>query len=249
MISIPVKLYLTAAAETFAFNQITPQDHKVKQRLVDEVTLEEVDKDKLRKGYEYEKGQFAIFTDEELDNLLDADKKGTIELVEFVKDKHFNPISIEKSYYLQPDVGSEKSYRLLHAAMQKLDKMVVGKYYARGKDNLIVIRATEDHLSLFVMYYANEVRKFEYQFSDAHVPSKQELTLAAELIKKLSSDTFDPGNYSDEFATRARAAIEVKKAGGKVTLIGKKSNYIGPVDLVTLMEASIKAPKKALKAK
>lgn len=254
LISIPVKLFLTAGAETFAFNQITPKNHKVKQKLIDEETLEEVSRDELRKGHEYEKGKFAIFTDDELDNLLDASKKNTIELTEFIKDKHFEPVNVEKSYYLHPDVGSEKSYRLLHTAMRKLDKMVIGKYYVRGKDNLIAIRATGDHLSLFVMFYANEVRKFEYQFSDIHAPSKQELALATELIKKLSSDTFELGDYEDEFASRVRAAIEVKKTGGKVAVIGAKSNYIGPLDLVSLMENSLKQKtekpvKKLAKAK
>ena len=244
LISIPVKLYLSAASDTFAFNQITQKDHKVKQKLVDEITGEEVERDSLRRGYEYEKGQFAIFTDEEIEALLEEEKRNSIELIEFIKDDKFDVTSIEKIYHLHPDKGCEKSYRLLHAAMVKLDKMVVGKYYARGKDNLIVIRATGDHLSLFVMYYANEVRKFEYQFSDAHAPSKQELTLATELIKKLSSDSFELGDFTDEFATRVRSAIEVKKTGGKAMLIGKQSNYIGPMDLVTLMENSLKQPSK-----
>jgi DNA end-binding protein Ku len=244
LLTIPIKFYVAASSENFAFNMISPEGNRVKQKLVDEVTNVEVDRDATRRGFEYQKGQYVVFTDADIENLLEEDKRNTVELTEFVPDKAFDPISIEKTYFLAPDKGAERSYRLLHAAMVKLSKMVVGRWYARGKDNLVVIRPTGEYLSLFMMFYPNEVRQFEYQFSDKNIPSEKEVTLATKLIKQLSSDTFDIKDYTDEFAARVRSAIELKTSGKEIMAISPKSNYIGPMDLVTLMENSLKQPSK-----
>ena len=251
LLSIPVKFYLAAASDTFSFNQITTQNNKVKQKLVDEITGEEVERESLRKGYEYEKGTYAIFSDEEIEALLEEEKRNKIDLVEFVKDDYFDAKSVEKVYYLHPDKGAEKSYLLLSKTLSKLDKMAVGKYYGRGKDNLVVIRATGDRLTLFQMYYASEVRAFEYQFSAACEPSEQELSLATKLVKQLSSNKFDPKNYSDDFSARVRQAVEAKRASQNVVSINAKGNSI-PRDLVSLMKDSLaekKEEKKVAKAR
>ena len=248
MISIPVKFFLAAASETFAFNMISPEGNRIRQQLVDEVTNQPVDRDATRRGYEVQKGEYVIFTDEEIESLLEEDKKNTVELAEFVPYTDFDPMAVEKSYYLHPDKGAEKSYLLLLNAMQQLEKMVIGKYFGRGKDNLIIIAPTDNYLTLFQMYYKNEVRAFEYQFSDKNNPSEAEVALATKLIEAMSSDTLNMGEYTDEFSERVRLAIDQKKAGNFTKTIAPKSNYVA-MDLVALMEASLKAAKVEKPAK
>eukprot|EP00697_Spironema_sp_BW2_P014219 gnl/Spiro4/4614_TR2305_c1_g1_i2.p2 gnl/Spiro4/4614_TR2305_c1_g1~~gnl/Spiro4/4614_TR2305_c1_g1_i2.p2 ORF type:complete len:338 (+),score=36.67 gnl/Spiro4/4614_TR2305_c1_g1_i2:2784-3797(+) len=259
LLSIPTKLYLAAASESFSFNMITPlkEDaegnvsggNRVKQKLIDAVTGEEVQKGDCDRGYEYAKDQFVIFTDEELDSLA-GEKANSIELVEFASDTVFDPLHVEKAYYLAPDKGAEKAYRLLVRTLEKTGKVAVGKWYSRGKDHLVIlVPAGKDsaslHLTMFQMYYANEVRGFEYQFSDKSEPTEGEVEMAKMLISKLSTKNFDVKKYNDEFAERIRSAIDAKiadpeqevKAGGKSTA--------SVVDLLALLKASLEQTEPA----
>jgi len=239
LISLPTKAYVAASGDTCSFNQITPAGNRVKQKIVDVVTDKEVTRAECRKGYEYAKDQYVIFTEEEVDSLA-GEKSNSIELTEFVANTHFDPLQVEKCYYLAPEKGAEKTYRLLARAMEKMDKVAIGKWYARGKDHLIMIRPTGGRLTLFQMYYSNEVRDFEYEFSQASEPGERELELAKKLINQLTSKDkdFDATKYTDEFATRVRTAVDTKISGGTLKEIAAPAQT-KVMDLAALLEASL----------
>lgn len=240
LISIPVKTYLAASSESFSFRMITPTGNTVKQKLVDEITGKDVERGDCLKGYEYEKGKFITFSEQDIDDLA-GEKSGLIEIVEFVDSSYFDPITVEKSYYLAPDKGGDRSYQLLSSTLDDLGKMAVGKYYSRGKDHLVVLKPNGANraLTMFQMYYPNEVRNHPYNFSDSTRPSEQEVELAKELINKLSFKTFDSKKYNDEFAERLRVEIESRLTSGKKgKSVGKKSVPVN--DILTLLQASLK---------
>lgn len=240
LISVPTKAYLGASSESFSFKMITPEGNLVKQKIFDAVTDKEVPRGDCLKGYEYAKDQYLTFTEADIDALA-GDNQNSIELKEFVDDSAFNPIQVEKCYYLAPDKGAEKSYRLLTTTLENLGKVAVGKWYTRGKDHLVILKATGGHITLFQMYYANEVRAFEYQFSDKTAPTDQELALAKRLINQLSTKQFDVKKYSDEFAERIRAAIDAKINGGEETVAPATTAKPNIIDLMELLKASIEA--------
>lgn len=252
LITVPVKLYITASSESFSFNQITTDGNRVKQKLFDAVTDQEVqDRATLRKGYEYTKDQYVILNDEEL-KALEGEKSNTIDIVEFVEDNNFNPLAVEKCYYLAPDKGAERPYRLLSRTLAHMKKIAVGKYYTRGKDHLIALKPggapNGDQLTLFQMYYANEIRAFEYQFSDAYAPSDKEIDLAKMLIKKFATNKFDIGKYNDQYSERIRDLIERKRSGE--TFSAPKQMVSQPVmDLAKLLEASLAGLTEKAEAK
>lgn len=245
LLSIPTKAYLSAASESFSFNMITPNGNRVKQKIVDAVTEEEVQRGECLRGYEYAKDQFVTFSDEELDALA-GEKANSIELAEFASDSVFNPVQVEKAYYLAPDKGAEKAYRLLVRTLERTNKVAVGKWYTRGKDHLVILVPTNGHLTMFQMYYANEIRAFEYQFTDRSEPSDQEVDMAKQLINKLSTKSFDVKKYNDEFAERARAAIEAKIADpeNEVKVGSKSASTV--IDLLAQLKASLETTPKPI---
>jgi DNA end-binding protein Ku len=259
LVTIPTKLFVTASSESFGFNMINPETkRKVKQILVDSETplddkgnIKEVSRAGTLRGFQYEKDQYVIFNDEELD-ALDAKQANTIDIAEFTPATAFNPIAVEKSYYLSPAPGAEKPYRLLARALRDEGVVAIGKYYARGRDNLVLVapRGDSDYLTLYQMYYANEIRNHEYSFSAATEPEDKLLKMAKGMVKKLTTKTFDATQYVDEYAERLRAAIETKRNGGEIAVL-PQANAGQAMDLEALLEASMKddpAPTK-VKAK
>jgi DNA end-binding protein Ku len=217
LVAIPVKLFTATSSQQVHFNMLDPETKsRVQQQYITPGNGEVVSRSKLVKGYEYARGQFVVFTDEELKG-LEAERSNSIDIVEFVPLSTVDLLSVEKTYYLGPDKGGDKAYRLLTEAMQHTQKVAVGRWAARGKEQLVLLRPYKSGLLLHQMFYANEVRSFEevdtgatYQFKDV------ELNLAENLIAQLSQDTFDPSRYKDEYASRVLAAVEQKVAGEQI---------------------------------
>jgi DNA end-binding protein Ku len=217
LVAIPVKLYTATSSQQVSFNLLDPETKsRVQQQYINPGTGQIVSRSSMVKGYEYAKGQYVVFDEAEL-KALETEHSNSIDIVEFVPLSSVDLLSVEKSYYLGPDKGGDKAYRLLTEAMKHTQKVAVGRWAARGKEQLVVIRPYKDGIILHQMFYANEVRAFDevdtgatFQFKDA------ERNLAEKLIAELSSDTFQPEKYKDEYADRVHAAVEKKVAGEQI---------------------------------
>ncbi len=219
LVSIPVKLYTAASSEQVRFNMLHDKcGGRLKQRMYCPTDDEFVERGGTVKGYEYGKGRYVTFTEEELKK-LEAERSNSIDIVEFVPIDTVDFIHVEKSYYLGPDKGGDKAYRLLNQSMDRTRKVAVGRWAARGKEQLVLIRPYREGLLLHQLYYADEVRAFEdietgatFTFSDA------EESMADRLIEQLSVESFAADQYSDEYAQRVRAMVEQKAAGQEITV-------------------------------
>lgn len=217
LVSIPVKLYTATSPQQARFNMLHEgTKSRVKQQYVLPNSGEVVDRKSMVKGYEYTKGQFVVFTDEEL-KALETKRSSSLDIVEFVPLESVDLIQVEKTYYLGPDKGGDKAYRLLAESMQTTSKVAVGRWSAKGKEQLVIVRPYKDGLMLHQMFYANEVRAFDevetgatFEFSDV------ERELARKLIQELSVERFEPAKYKDAYAERVRAAVEQKVSGQEV---------------------------------
>ena len=141
-----------------------------------------------------------------------------MDIVEFVPLDAIDLVQIEKSYYLGPDKGGDKAYQLLRTAMTRKDVVAVGRWAAKGKEQLVLIRPYRGGLILHQLFYANEVRAYEdldlgHEMDFADV----ELDLADKLIEQLSTDEFDPEQYEDTFTARVKDLIDQKVAGEEIT--------------------------------
>jgi DNA end-binding protein Ku len=234
LVSIPVKLFTATASQQVHFNMLHGgTSGRVKQQYVLAGTGEVVNRKEMVKGYEYARGQFVVFTEQELKQ-LESPRSSSIDIVEFVPLTSVDLIQVEKTYYLGPDKGGDKAYKLLSEAMLNTGKVAVGRWAAKGKEQLVLLRPYKDGLMLHQMFYANEVRAFDevdtgatFKFSDL------ERDLANKLINELSVSQFDATKYHDEYVDRVRAAVENKVAGQQIQTVGE----VPKAQIIDLFEA------------
>jgi DNA end-binding protein Ku len=221
LVSIPVKFFTAASSEQVSFNMLHKKcGGRVKMQFVCPIDNNEVvERADTVKGYEYSKGQYVQFTEEEL-KALEAERGGSIEITEFVPVTSVDFVQVEKSYYLGPDKGGDKAYRLLGEAMTAKGRVAVGRWSARGKEQVVLVRPYgKDGLILHQLYYSNEVRAFsEIDTGATFTFSDKEHELAEKLIEELGTDSFDATKYTDSFSERVKAAVDQKVAGQEVTI-------------------------------
>ena len=137
LVAIPIKLYTAASSEQVRFNMLHSKcGGRVKQQYICPVDNEVVERDATVKGYEYTRGQFVRFTDEEI-KALEAERSNSVEITEFVPLASVDFVQVEKSYYLGPDKGGDKPYQLLGECMRKKGVVAVGRWASRGKEQLV----------------------------------------------------------------------------------------------------------------
>jgi DNA end-binding protein Ku len=248
MAQIAIKLYKAAGAESVSFNMISPKNRcRVGQRLFEKlpestdsnvVWGEEVQRSEILKGYEYAKDQYVIFTDEEVEN-MQAAKKDSLDIAEFVPSSEIDPLHIEQTYYTAPDKGMDKGYKFLYELLKAHGKAAVGTYVARGKEHLVAIRAYQHGLIMHQMFYDTEVRSFDNKCANVPI-SPVEMAMGKVLMDTLSKPTFDSSKYSDKFIEKLNAAVQVKLENPNAT-ITEVSTPVQNTGMADALRASLRA--------
>jgi DNA end-binding protein Ku len=241
LVSVPVKLFSTGeSSAAISFNWLHKKDgSRLKQQYVCSKDGQKVEKDEMVKGYEFSKGQYVIFSPEEL-KALEEKSTNAIEVAEFVPSKQVDRVFVEKSYFLGPDKGGERAYRLLAEALKQTGRVAVGQYAARGKQYVVSVRPEEGGLVMEQLRYANEVRRID----DVPIPKvdlkKPELTLAVQLVEQASSEAFRPENYEDNVRKRVLEQIQRKVEGKEITEEPAEAPKTQIIDLMEALKASLK---------
>src|SRR3989441_6032561 len=240
LVSIPVKLYTAASAGGAIVNSLQHMcANRLRQQMFCPVDNEVVDRSQIVKGYEFQKDQYVRFTDEEIKS-LEGEASKVIDITEFVPLPTVDPIYFEKTYYLGPDKGGEKAYRLLADAMAKTDRVALAKFVMRGKESLVLIRPVQGGLMLHTMYFADEVRDFgEIDKGQSAKIREGELELALQLIDGLSSDAFSPDKYRDEYREHVLELVNQKVEGKEVTAVGPEIKRAQVIDLMEALKQSL----------
>src|SRR5512132_1029130 len=240
LVSIPVKLYTAASAGGVSFNQLHAKcGNRLRQQMFCPVDNEVVDRSQIVKGYEFQKDQYVRFTDEELKS-LEGESSKVIDIAEFVPLSSVDPIYFEKTYYLGPDKGGEKPYRLLADAMAKSDKVALATFVMRGKESLVLVRPAQDGLMLHTMYFADEVRDFgEIEKGKSVKLREGELGLAERLIGELSHDEFKPEQYRDQYRERVLELASSKVEGKEITAVEPEAQRAQVIDLMDALKQSL----------
>jgi DNA end-binding protein Ku len=254
LVSIPVKLFSAAeSSERIAFNMLHKDcGSRIQQQLFCPTDERTIDRTETVKGYEFSKGQYVLFTDEEL-KAMEEKSTQQIDITEFVKSDLIDPIYFNKPYYLGPDKGGSRAYQLLARALKETGRWAVAKYAARGKGYLVVIRPLGKGLVMQQLYYPNELRSIDdLDLGDESI-KEQELKMAIQLAEMSASDEFQPENYRDEVQERIRGLIQRKVEGEEImgSLIEEpKAQVIDLMDALrrSLGSTSKSAAKPAVKA-
>ena len=224
LVSIPFKVYTAASSQNLSFNLLHKEcSGRMKQQYRCPVEDKIVERTDMVKGFEFAKDQYVTFTEEELKKLESA-KVDSLEIVEFVPESTIDAIHVEKNFYIGPDKGSEKAFHLLAQAMKRAgatssNKVAVGRYWTRGRQQVVLIRPHRNGLVMQYIYYANEVRNYdEVGVSTAPPVFKDiELDMADKLIAQLSTAEFKADKFRDEYQDRVRDAVDQKIAGRELT--------------------------------
>ncbi len=240
LVSLPVKLYSTGeSARRISFNMIHKEcGTRVRQQYICPTDDVVVPREDITKGYEFAKGQFVLFDDEEL-KVLESPKSDSIDIVSFVPAETVDRLYFNKAYYLGPDKGGARAYRLLSAALREAGRVAIAKHATRGKEYLVMVRPHEEGLLLEQLYYAEEIRSFEEVPIDEGEVAEAELKLAMQLIDQAASDEFDATQYRDEVYDRTLELIQQKVEGAEITAAPAEQSKTQIIDLMAALKASI----------
>jgi len=249
LVSIPVKLYsATESSKAISFNMLHKGcGSRLKQQYLCVKEEIPVAREDMVKGYEFAKDQYVLFSPEEL-KALEETGTGMAEITEFVPLESIDPVYFDKAYYLGPDKGGAKPYALLTKALRESGRCALGRWAARGKQYIVMLRPVEEGLVMQQLLYAGEVRSIR----DIEIPPTEvkdvELKLAKQLIDAQASETFDPALYTDEVAARIEAAVQKKVEGQEITLSEAPETSAQVIDLMEALRASLER-KPAAKRK
>ena len=240
LVSFPVELYsATAGTSRIAFHQIhEPTGKRVRyEKIVPGVGA--VDSDEIMKGFEYEKGNYVLLDDEELD-AVKLESARTLELTQFVDYDEVSPLYFEKPYFVAPgDKQSEEAFRVIRDALRATRKMGIGKLAIRGREYLAALRPCGKGLLLETLRFEEEVREAESYFRDIkdEKPPAELLDVAKQLITRKEA-RFDPGKFKDSYAAALRELVDEKlKSRGRKVKLDKEERPTGGAQVIDLMGA------------
>ncbi len=247
LVSVPVNIYSSSESKaSVSFNMLHKKcNSRLKQQYICPKDNEIVTRDDTVKGYEFAKDQYVVLTPEEL-KALEEKATSTIDVIEFVPLAEVDREYLEKVYYLGPDRGGDRAYRLLAAALKESGKAALGQYAARGQQHLVLLRPLDGRLVMEQLHYSDEVRSTsEVPVPDGDVKDA-ELKLAMMLIDQTSNEKFEPAKYKDTVRERVLETIQKKVEGQEITS-GENIPAGGDkiLDLMEALKASLAKSKEA----
>ena len=247
LVSVPVNLYSSSESKTsVSFNMLHKKcGSRLKQQYIcPRDDNEVVGRDDTVKGYEFAKDQYVVLSTEEL-KAIEEKATQTIDVIEFVPLAKVDREYLEKVYYLGPDKGADRAYRLLAAALLDTGKAALGQYAARGQQHLVLLRPLNGVIVMEQLHYADEVRPTtEVTIPEGEV-KPMELALAKQLIEQTTNENFEPQKYKDTVRERILETIQRKVEGQDITADISPDTGSKIIDLMDALKASLAATKAA----
>jgi DNA end-binding protein Ku len=252
LVNIPIQVFSATQSEDYAsFNQLCEKGHKIKYKKWCPVEEREVPWSEIKKGYEITKNSYIVIEKEDIDKIK-LKTTNTIEVKEFIDSEELDPIFIEKNYYIGPDPGkkknetSVKAYSLFVKILNETNKVAIGKVVLREKEQLVALRAYQRGLVMHQLRYLDEIRPMDEigGLDSTQKIDAKELTLGKTLVESLTTEKFDPGQYSDTYAKELEKLIQAKSKGQKVTIKEEEEKPEETTDILEALKASLNAKGK-----
>jgi DNA end-binding protein Ku len=248
LVNIPIGLYPASRREELSFRQLRKSDlSPINYKRVAEVDHKEVPWEEIVKGYEYEKGQFVVVTDEDFKR-ANVEATQTVEITDFVSLDEIDPMFFDKPYYLEPQKGGKKAYALLRDTLKETGKVGIAKVVLKTKQHLAAVKPKGHALVLELMHFAEELLEpNELDLPKDEAIGKKELDMAKMLVESMTSK-WQPDKFKDQYTQQLKKVIEEKvEAGGKELPApkGKAKPPTNVVDLVAILKKSIEESSAA----
>ena len=244
LVNIPVKLQSAVQSETLDFDMLSKKDMApIRYARIDTKTGKEVPWKEIVKGFEYTKGKYVVVEDKDFEKAR-PEKSKSIDIVQFVKEEEIDTILFEKPYYIIPDKGAAKSYRLLLKALNETESVGIAEFMLRNRMHVCAIKPYNDILLLNQMRYQDEVKEMpEIEAKEARI-SPKEVQLAIKLIEQLS-EKFDPAAFKDTYNDELKKIIKAKAAGKNIRIATEPKKQTAAVkDLMAVLKQSLESSKK-----
>ncbi len=241
LVAIPVKMYSTVdTTAAIRFNYLSKDGSRLKQQYIRTSDNQVVEREDRVQGYEFAKGQYVLFTAEEI-KAMQVQSTNTIDIAEFIPLDRVERLFIEKVYYLGPDKGAARSYHLLKEALNRTGRAALANYAARGKSYLVLVRPMGDGLIMEQLKHHDELRPFSDVPLDLCEINEDELELALAIIEQRVNQEFQPENYEDEVRSRMMELIQQKVDGQEISVPPEEAPESKIIDLMEALKASVNA--------
>jgi DNA end-binding protein Ku len=265
LVNIPIQVFSAEQKEEYtSFSQLCQKGHKIKYKKWCPVEDREVPWSEIKKGYEITKNNYVVLEKEDTDNIK-LKTTNTIEVKEFIESEEFDPLFVERSYYVGPDTGKKKkgvnnttnntipakAYSLFVKILNETKKVAIGKVVLRDKEQLVALRAYQRGLVMHQLKYLDEIRPMDEigGLDSTQNIDANELSLGKTLVENLTAEEFDLSQYSDAYAKELEKLIEAKSRGEKVTIKEEEEKPEEPTDLLAALRASINTQTKSSRQK
>jgi DNA end-binding protein Ku len=245
LVNIPIRLYAGVRQVELRFHLLHAADQgRVRNVRTCEVCGRQVDKDEIVRGYEFEKDQYVILSDEDFER-VNLKSTQAIEVVEFVEAGAINPIQFNTPYYLEPDEKADTAYALFREALRESGRVGVARVVLHRREHLAVVKVDGPALVLELLYYADELRRpDEFRLPAEQVKVNAEhRKLARQLIQTLEAE-FKPDKYSDSYREALGRLIEDKIQGRPLP----KPQKAAPARVLDIMDKLKKSLEQTQKA-
>jgi DNA end-binding protein Ku len=249
LVNVPVKVYSATQDHDIKFHQVHDKDNgRIRYKRVCEEDGEVVEYANLARAYEFPDGQMVVITDDDI-STLPEERSREIEVLEFVPASDVDPMLFDRSYFLEPDSKSSKSYVLLAKTLAETDRMAIVHFTLRNKTRLAALRVKDfgkrEVMVVHTLLWPDEIRDPDFPVLDKKVEIKPaELKMAGQVVESMA-DEFNPDRYHDTYQEQLQELIDAKLEGGEAFTAEEKPAELDESedvsDLLAKLEASVKA--------
>ncbi|MDQ2664030.1 MAG: Ku protein [Candidatus Eremiobacteraeota bacterium] len=245
LVTIPVKLFTAVRANELSFNLLHAKDEgRIKYERVCSVDGKSVPWDEIVKGYEYEKGDYVLLTDDDFKK-VNPEATQSVDILEFVELDKINPMYFDKPYYLEPTKQGKHAYALLREALSSANKVAIARVVLRTKEYIAAVKAIDNALVLEMMHWADEmVGEQDFELPEKTKLPEAEMKMAKMLIDAMSVDTFEPEKFTNKYHDELLAMIEARAAGKELPQPKKAPARSKVVNLMDVLQQSLEESKK-----
>ncbi|BBZ31865.1 non-homologous end joining protein Ku [Mycolicibacterium confluentis] len=248
LVNVPVKVYSATEDHDLKFHQVHAKDNgRIRYKRVCEVCGEVVEYKEIARAFESDDGQSVVITDEDIATLPE-ERSREIEVLEFIPASQLDPILYDRSYFLEPDSKSSKSYVLLAKTLMDTDRVAIVHFALRNKTRLAALRVKDfskrEVMVIHTLLWPDEIRDPDFPVLDTKVEVKPaELKMAGQVVDSMSED-FNPDQFRDDYQEQLRELVEAKLEGGEAFTVEEQPTELDESDdvsdLLAKLEASVK---------
>jgi DNA end-binding protein Ku len=245
LVTIPVKLFTAVKTDDLSFNMLHAKDEgRIKYERVCSVDGKPVPWDEIVKGYEYEKGEYVVLTDEDF-AAVNPEATQSVDIVEFVELDKISPMFFDKPYYLEPTKQGRHAYALLREALSTTNRVAIARVVIRTKEYIAAVKPIDGALVLELMHWASEiVSSNTLEIPGSEKLPEKEMQMARMLIDTMSVEEFEPEKFSNNYHDQLLTMIEARAAGKELPKVKKAPARAKVVNLMDVLAQSLEESKK-----